>query len=257
MLSAVLQTQAALLQRLLGRNSSGGQDSIGSILSGTDGSDDSGLKLPGARGAAAKEAFRQEVRKRPLGIARTIHENMSQALNMDPVSTGERAPSMRAYFKQETCFGNYKTLTYLGFAVATAFDWLSAGDQNLDHVKGLLALTCAAVDQVALDGGSWTLASQMLCLPEPPWNYVSRSHPNPNQTPFTPLADPKWVAAIMGYLKDVDALKSQRRMPNYQRPEDAPRPSPKASGSAQSRPSKGSGKGEAAASGAAAAAASG
>lgn len=120
---------------------------------------------------------------------------------------------MRAYLTQETPFGSYKTLTYLGFVLAQAFDWLMEGEDNLDRVKCLLALSCAAVDQVAIDGGSWTLASHLLCLPEPPWVYTTRNTPQYSQSPFSKLADPRWTAAIMGYLKDVDALKSQRRPP--------------------------------------------
>ena len=243
-LTSVLQSQAVLLQRLL--NPSGGagvgQEAIGRILGGGgDASgEESGLKLPGARGAAAREAFRQEAIKRPLGIARTVYENMSQTMTADPAGVFSRVPTMRGYFQQETCFGSYKTLTYLGFAVATAFDWLIAGEQNLDRVKGLLALTCCAIDQVALDGGSWTLASQMLiCLPEPPWNYVSRNQPGANANPFTRLADPKWTAAIMGYLKDTEALKSQRRQPPPRHDDPRP-PGPKGAG-------KGAGKGDAAA----------
>ena len=247
-LTSVLQSQAALLQRLLNPASGSGvgQEAIGRILGGGgDASgEESGLKLPGARGAAAREAFRQEAIKRPLGIARTVYENMSQTMTADPAGVFSRVPTMRGYFQQETCFGSYKTLTYLGFAVATAFDWLIAGEQNLDRVKGLLALTCCAIDQVALDGGSWTLASQMLiCLPEPPWNYVSRNQPGSNANPFTRLADPKWTAAIMGYLKDTEALKSQRRQPPPPRHEDPPRPSgPRTKGSG-----KGESKGDAAA----------
>ena len=117
---------------------------------------------------------------------------------------------MRAYMTQETPFGFYKTLTYLGFVLAQAFDWLMEGEGNLDRVKCLLALACAAVDQVALDGGSWVLASHLLNLPEPPWAYTSRNTPQHSQSPFSKLVDPRWTVAIMGYIKDLEALRTQR-----------------------------------------------
>ena len=117
---------------------------------------------------------------------------------------------MRAYMTQETPFGSYKTLTYFGFVLAQAFDWLMEGEGNLDKVKCLLSLACAAVDQVALDGGSWVLASHLLNLPEPPWAYTSRNTPQHVQSPFSKLVDPRWTAAIMGYIKDLEALRSQR-----------------------------------------------
>jgi hypothetical protein len=245
-LASVLQAQAALLHRVLQQPARAGQDAIGPILGGggEDDGDGSGLKLPGARGAAARQAFRLEAIHRPLRVARTVYENMSQALTADPAGLNSRAPSMRAYFTQETCFGNYRTLTYLGFAIATAFDWLAAGEQNLDRVKGLLALICCAVDQVALDNGSWTLAAHLLvCLPDPLWNYIQRNNPATNTNPFTRLADPTWTAAILGFLKDADVINAQRRQPPRPRQDDQARgPAPRAKAGA-----KGESKGDAAA----------
>ena len=51
----MMQTQTALLDRLKPRRPADGEDSIGGILSGAVDEDggDAGLKLPGAKGAAA------------------------------------------------------------------------------------------------------------------------------------------------------------------------------------------------------------
>ena len=131
---------------------------------------------------------------------------------------------MRAYMAQETPFGSYKTLTYLGFVLAQAFDWLMEGEGNLDRVKCLLALACAAVDQVALDGGSWVLASHLLNLPEPPRAYTSRNTLQHSQSPFSKLVDPRWTEAIMGYVFEgpgglADAARfGQARVGQGQRP---------------------------------------
>jgi hypothetical protein len=216
-LTSVLQSQAIMLQQLLSRQSphpASGQDAIGGILSGgPDGTEeDGGLRMPGARGAAAKEAFRQEVLRRPLGIARAIYGNMSESLTADPWDPNAHGgPSMRTFFSRETAFGQYKTLAYLGWVLATAFDWMMAGDAYKDKVKCLLGLACAAVDQVCIDGGSWHLAWHLLCLPEPPWAYISRSYPAGGHPPFTKLADPKWTAAILGYLKDVETFNGSKQ----------------------------------------------
>ena len=75
---------------------------------------------------------------------------------------------MRSYFTQRVAFGSYKTLAYLGFSIATAWDWLMEGEENsLDHVKALLGLTCAAIEQVTLDSGSWTFATSSLACRSP------------------------------------------------------------------------------------------
>jgi hypothetical protein len=241
----MMQTQTALLDRLRPRAAGDGEDAIGSILGGGDELGDAGLKLPGAKGAAAREAFRQEVRKRPLNVARSIYRNVAGSMDWEPLAataqSGNRV-SMRAYFTQRVAFGSYKTLAYMGFAVATAWDWLMEGDPSaVEHVKALLGLTCAAVEQVTLDAGNWTMAAQFMCLPEPPWAYISRSAVGFQRAPFSELADPRWSAAIMGYLKDVEALRGQRRATGGG--EEAPAPKKPAKGQEKG----GAGRGAAAA----------
>ena len=149
---------------------------------------------------------------------------------------------MRACFALRVVFGPYKTLAYLGFSIATAWDWLMEGEEgSLDHVKALLGLTCAAIEQVTLDSGSWTLAHQFTCLPEPPWGYISRSATGQPRTPFTELADARWSAAIMGYLKDVDSLKAQRRTGAQE--DEAPPPKRPPKGGGRDVDKKGAGRG--------------
>jgi hypothetical protein len=119
---------------------------------------------------------------------------------------------MRAYFTQRVAFGSYRTLAYLGYSVATAWDWPMEGEpESLNHVKGMLGLTCAAIEQVTIDNAQWTLAQHYMCMPEPSWAYISRSTTGQPKTPFTELADARWSAALMGYLGDV--LKNQRKTP--------------------------------------------
>jgi len=249
----MMQTQAALSDKLKGRKSPEGEDAIGGLPSGGADEDggDAGLKLPGAKGAAARAAFRTEVRRRPLHVARTIYRNFASAMSWEPLasqgssSVPDRA-SMRSHFTQRVAFGSYKTLAHLGFSIATAWDWLMAGeDGSLDHVKALLGLTCAAIEQVTLDSGNWTLAQQYMCLPEPPWGYISRSASGQPRTLFTELADPRWSAAITGYLKDVDPLKAQRR-PGGQE-DDQPPPKRQPKGGGRDADKKGAGRGAGAA----------
>jgi len=219
----LLQAQTVLLERFQPR---GPQDAMTSILGGPDGDGgDAGVRLPGAKGAAAREVFRTLVRQRPLEVAKTIHRNAAGMMEWNPIARpGQSGGSMREYFTQKVAFGNYKTLAYVGFAAATAWDWMTeGGEESKEHVHALLGLLCCAVEQVTIDNGSWTMASQYLCLPEPPWAYISRAQHINTRGPFTELADPRWSAALMGYMRDVDALRSQRKTP-HAGDEDGPPP---------------------------------
>ena len=85
----MMQTQTALLDRLRPRSSGDGEDAIGNILAGIGDEHgiDAGLKLPGAKGAAAREAFRQEVKRRPLNVAKTIYQNVAGAMEWEPLAS--------------------------------------------------------------------------------------------------------------------------------------------------------------------------
>eukprot|EP00971_Amphidinium_carterae_P246590 4897868-Amphidinium_carterae.1 len=76
LIASLLHMQHALLSKLSAPPREGAL-AIGQILSGGE-DDASGLKLPGAKGAAAREAFREEVRKNPVGIAKTVQNNLQQ-----------------------------------------------------------------------------------------------------------------------------------------------------------------------------------
>merc|ERR1712194_410668 len=78
----LLQAQTVLLERFQPR---GPQDAMTSILGGPDGDGgDAGVRLPGAKGAAAREVFRTLVRQKPLEVAKTIHRNAAGQMEWNP-----------------------------------------------------------------------------------------------------------------------------------------------------------------------------
>lgn len=169
----------------------------------------------GPKGAAARAAFRDEVQRNPLNAARSEYRNVPIALVWVPPPPGQQTTrdqaAMRANLTPRTVFGTYRTLAFRGLAGATAWDWLMEGTgESVDHSKAPWSLVCIAVDLVSLDGGSCTLAAQYVCLPEPRWNFLPRMIPGSQGGPFTDWADPRWSAAWLGYLRDVDAPRSQR-----------------------------------------------
>lgn len=105
---SMLRTQNALLARLQPRAASGADAITGLLLESDNagGEDGGALRLPGAKGAAAREAFRQEVRKNPLNLARSVYQNVQTALAWGPLPHGQQTThgraSMRAYLTQRT-----------------------------------------------------------------------------------------------------------------------------------------------------------
>ena len=67
------------------------------------------------------------------------------------------------------------------------------------------------MEQAALDESSWGLAWLLSLLPEPPWPSMSR-RPDPQALrPYAKLADTRWVAAGLAFMRDVDRIRAARR----------------------------------------------
>ena len=141
-------------------------------------------------------------------------------------------------------------LTY--FAFATAQLWEAAERDDLASLKAQVALLAVYLEQVAVDGGRHQLGWLLTGMPNPPFQLV-QSHAQRQEDPVGFLGDPRWVAANLAYLKDVDYLEGRTRLVGGKTPSGDPgaapkqRPKPKAKGApkAAAKPAAG-GAGEAA-----------
>lgn len=107
---SMFRKQNALLARLQPRARSRAE-AVSGILRGSDdasGDDGGGLRIPRAKGAAARESFRSEVRRNPLNIARGIYRNVQSALACGPLPQGHNTTNPT----QGAGFGTYRTLAY-------------------------------------------------------------------------------------------------------------------------------------------------
>ena len=111
--------------------------------------------------------------------------------------------------------GNAKTLTYMSYGVATAFDQMREGKWL--EAEDTLAKLLVASEQAAIDASDFLLAWLLTFLPEPPWARMRAQSSNETQG-FAHLSDPAWVAASIAYMKDIAALQELRRRPQKQDP---------------------------------------
>lgn len=199
-----LHTQTAALMALLQKRKG---------RAGIDGDDydieEDGRYLPGARGPAALENLRREFDEHPTRFSNAVAERLKQAAMVVPGAAIDPAPSARAYVQNEIPFSTYRTLGYMGWGLASVWDLMHAG--RLDKAFGLLSLLLVSVEQAALDEGRWSLAWLLTLLPDPPFQSMGRRPYENLHRPFARLSDPRWVAASMAYVRDVDRLLSLRR----------------------------------------------
>ena len=199
------QTQAILA--LAGRRRKA-EGVTGLLTEGPDEEEDD-LKIAGARGAAAMTYLADQLESKPDSFTAAVVKNMLKTAANQPGASQSPRASARAFVMHEIPFGTYKTLGYLAWGIAGAWDHLQAG--NPQAAQALLSLLLVAVEQVALDDGRWQLGWLLTHQPEPPWASMARRPSEGAIRPFAKLADARWVAAAMAYIKDVDRLQQARR----------------------------------------------
>eukprot|EP00971_Amphidinium_carterae_P041728 819930-Amphidinium_carterae.1 len=95
--------------------------------------------LPGSKGqrGSSAEAFREEVKRRPLNVARCVHKNLEQALLAHPRGRhyGTRSIHACVHDSEYPVCGGYKTLAHLRLG--------QRGPTRAHEVSGCASVRCS------------------------------------------------------------------------------------------------------------------
>ena len=172
--------------------------------------DEEETRLPGARGASALHGLQTVLVRNPGYFTMGVAKSLLRSVVHHPGVTADPRPSARGYVAQEIGFGTHRTLGYLTWGLATVWDELREG--RLANAHATVSLLLVAAEQCAVDDGRWPLAWLLSLPPEPPWTTMMRRRDAMPLRPFGRLADPRWVAAAAGYVRDMDKLNSVRKV---------------------------------------------
>ncbi|CAK0890054.1 unnamed protein product, partial [Prorocentrum cordatum] len=209
-LMALLAQQASLMGALA---QSGGRQPDALSLLADGGRDDglgesTGMRLGGARGAAALELFRRLVQSSPRAVSAMARRN--RQLDMTGAASEEgMSDSTRNYFARNVPFGQARSSAFLVFGMAEVFDLMERGLRRAAEAQ--LALLLCASEQAALREWRWTSAWLLTHLPEPPWTSIRQAPARGQIRPMSRSASPEWIAAAIGYTKDTLALEDAER----------------------------------------------
>ena len=96
------------------------------------------------------------------------------------------------------------------WTLAGMVDAINDGDAELAKAIGLLGL--ASLDQAAVDGGSWLLASEISLEASPPFGAFARPRTlDQFEARQTRLLDARWVSILMGRIRERDAYHAAKR----------------------------------------------
>ena len=78
-------------------------------------------------------------------------------------------------------------------------------------MMNLVALAAVFVEQTAVDNGRLQLSWLLTGLNQPAFNLTSQHTQRTSEEPFARLADPRWIAANLAYLKDLDFFEQRQK----------------------------------------------
>ena len=226
--------------------------SLDALLDGAGGvaMGESSTSLGSKKYSAALRALRKTLLKQPEEISKVVEKNLTEDFQMMAQLPGSSAIpiSTRGWLEMRSKVQNYATPVRLLWGVAGMVDALRAGRAEEAKARGYLIL--AQGDQLSIDRGSWTVASE-LALEEPPPFAAFQSHLLPQETeqPFTKLVDGRWLDLILSKLQDMDNLNERKKKLSGRRAlpaaDSLPTADPKKKGGKDGKgKEKGKGKGE-------------
>ena len=186
------------------------------------------------RGYQARQQFQASLKRDPAAVYTAVRRRLAEAVETDEAFLPGAA--MRTFFTNKVPLGSMRGLTYFAFATAQLWEAAERDDLERDDLAALkaqVALLAVYLEQVAVDGGRHQLGWLFTGMPNPPFQLVQAHSQRTQEDPVGFLVDPRWVAANLAYLKDVDYFESRTKLVGKAPPSDRPRgplpkPTPKA-----------------------------
>ena len=200
-LEQLLASQSKILEKLVSAKLQS-SDPLSYLGSGSADNDDA-PKSSGIKGIAARQVLADSFKKHPDRVVALFRERLTLARRKSTPT--ELEPRDLWYHFQDTVpLGSHKALTYLAFLSASMFEAQERGDWK--RLQMLVCLQSVFIEQAAHDGGSLRLAHLLTCLEDPPFAQTELHRAPRAEIPHGQLADPRWVATQLAYLRDVETI---------------------------------------------------
>ncbi|CAE7640549.1 unnamed protein product [Symbiodinium sp. CCMP2592] len=204
-LTRLLAQQTKILMQLTKKS----RDPLHGLLSGSAAEDDS--KLPGVKGMAARQLMVEQFAAHPDRVVLQVRARLATARRKTIQELQPR--DMYYHFAETVPLGSYKTLTYF------------PPGRDAAEMISLLALGLVFAEQVANEQGHTRLGWLLTGRQDPPFAQVEQRRAPRAEVPHGMLADPRWIAANLAYLRDADLI-SERTSRSQQLPSTPATPSP-------------------------------
>lgn len=158
----------------------------------------------GGRGIEAVERVRLAMRNHPEAYQERMEQRMMRSVDM-----AEMSATVPHLFIKGTPVGKSKTAGYClhGYAEVLKLLLENKPKQARLHVLRMMA----ALEQFLIDE-SWTVASRLTCVEEPPWGHWAAQDTQAirRQLIYNRLSESTWMGALINQLKEEEWLTKKR-----------------------------------------------
>ncbi|CAE7720841.1 unnamed protein product, partial [Symbiodinium necroappetens] len=190
------------------------------LLEAGGSTDASGSASTSRRNSAALRVLKRALQDHPRELADGMLERMAADFGLArALPGGDRVPvTARAWVESRARIQHlYPSTVRFAWILAGVVDALSRGNYDEGLARSLVGL--AAVEQLSLDRGSWTLAEPMLLEePAPLSSFHGRQILSGSEQPFTRLLDARTVELLVYQVKEVDEYLERRKKLGTRRP---------------------------------------
>ena len=170
----------------------------------------------GGRSKAAIYAkLKDALLRHPTWISQAVEQLMDEDFNTFRSQPGASQTSVtsRAWVEHRSRIGHYPSTIRAAWLIAGVHD--SLRQQDVEQARARCCLALAAIDQSAVDGGSWTLAQEYLLeLPPPYGSFAQRRPIDPSEQQATRLIDDRFLEIMMWRLRDRDNFHESKKRLN-------------------------------------------
>ena len=184
------------------------------VMETAEGGESSSSTTSSRSKAAAYKKLKTALLESPELISATIEAAMEEDFLQMRIGPSSRSKEMstRSWIEHRSRLQNFQSSVRFMWILGGVHDAMRM--QNWEEAKARVLLAITAMDQVALDSGSWQLGQEILLeSPAPFASFVNRRLPEPSEQTSSHLLDDRWASVLMWRIRDRDAfLEAKKRL---------------------------------------------
>jgi hypothetical protein len=169
-----------------------------------------------SRGAQGRIKLQQELAQHRGTFFNSIFSAMSRRMQLarvaevSPAELAQRGVTATQYVERYGGYGRCRDMGNIMWQVALALDHLQ--NDNVGAAKDAIALLAVCLEQTSLDAGRMDVGLLLSLTEDPPSGvFTNRTLPSHSRgRAFAPLADQRWVANALSYIKELDTIATKR-----------------------------------------------